>query len=189
MKTSNSIMSENHRTVAYFSMEVGLDPAMPTYSGGLGVLAGDTLRAAADLGVPMVGMTLLYRKGYFRQHLDGEGNQSESPYEWKPEDFLEPLRPRATFTMNGRTVHIRVWKYEVQGINGHTVPVYFLDTAIPENDPYDQTLTDRLYGGDVHYRLCQETLSLDANLTPVSIKPLSGDLFRSLDLTPITGEA
>ena len=158
MKTSNSKRNENQHTVAYFSMEVGLDPALPTYSGGLGVLAGDTLRAAADLGVPMVGVTLLYRKGYFRQHLDESGNQSESPYEWKPEDFLEPLRPQATFTMNGRTVRIRAWRYEVRGINGHIVPVYFLDTALPENDPWDQALTDQLYGYDAHYRLCQETV-------------------------------
>ncbi|UCE17851.1 MAG: alpha-glucan family phosphorylase, partial [Gemmatimonadota bacterium] len=158
MNTSNSKASEKKRTVAYFSMEIGLDSAIPTYSGGLGVLAGDTVRAAADLGVPMVGVTLLYRKGYFRQHLDGDGNQSESPYEWNPESFLVPLKSQATCTMNGRTVHIRVWKYEVQGINGHAVPVYFLDTALQENDSWDQTLTDHLYGGDAHYRLCQETL-------------------------------
>ena len=75
-------------TVAYFSMEVGLDPAMPTYSGGLGVLAGDTLRAAADLRVPMAAVTLLHHKGYFHQHLDAEGNQTESPSVWSPEAFL-----------------------------------------------------------------------------------------------------
>ena len=78
--TAKSKKTEDIRAVAYFSMEVGLDPAMPTYSGGLGVLAGDTLRAAADLGVPVVGMTLLYRSGYFRQHLDERGNQTESHY-------------------------------------------------------------------------------------------------------------
>jgi starch phosphorylase len=70
--------------VAYFSMEVGLEPEMPTYSGGLGILAGDTLRAAADLGIPMVRVTLQHRKGYFRQHLDKNGNQSESPVDWYP---------------------------------------------------------------------------------------------------------
>ncbi len=77
--------------VAYFSMEVGLLSAMPTYSGGLGVLAGDTLRAAADMGLPMIGITLLNRKGYFRQHLDAKGNQTESPVIWNPDKFLEPL--------------------------------------------------------------------------------------------------
>ena len=150
--------SPDSASVAYFSMEVGLDPAMPTYSGGLGVLAGDTLRAAADLGVPMVAMTLLHRKGYFRQHLDQHGNQTESPYDWSPEEVLEPLRPRATVTVEGRQVHLRAWQYLVQGVRGHSVPVYFLDTSLPENSPWDQTLTDHLYGGDARYRLCQETV-------------------------------
>ncbi len=142
--------------VAYFSMEVGLDPAMPTYAGGLGVLAGDTLRAAADLGIPMVGMTLLYRKGYFHQHLDDQGNQSESPVEWSPRDYLEPLPRRALVEIEGRHVQLRPWLYKVRGITGHEVPVYFLDSDLPDNDPWDQTLTDYLYGGDNRYRLCQE---------------------------------
>src|SRR3990172_12798799 len=90
------------RSIAYFSMEVGLDPGMPTYSGGLGVLAGDTLRAAADLGVPMVALTLLHRKGYFRQHLDVHGGQTETEDDWNPEDFLQPLEPRASVTVEGR---------------------------------------------------------------------------------------
>ena len=93
--------------IAYFSMEVGIDPSLPTYSGGLGILAGDTLRAAADLGVPMIGMTLLHRKGYFRQHLDSKGNQTEAPSVWSPEKILEPVEPRATVTIEGRTVEIR----------------------------------------------------------------------------------
>jgi glucan phosphorylase len=105
-------------TVAYFSMEVGLEPEMPTYSGGLGILAGDTLRAAADLEIPMVGVTLLHRKGYFRQHLDENGNQSESPVDWYPEEFLEPQRPRVTFTIHAREVQVRVWRYNVHGVTG-----------------------------------------------------------------------
>lgn len=144
--------------VAYFSMEVGLDPAMPTYSGGLGMLAGDSLRAAADLAIPMVGVTLLHRKGYFRQHLDAQGNQSESPAVWSPEEFLEPLPARASVTIEGRTVQIRAWRYILHGVSGHTVPVYLLDTALAENSPWDQTITDSLYGGDDHYRLCQEVV-------------------------------
>ncbi|MBI2486784.1 MAG: alpha-glucan family phosphorylase [Deltaproteobacteria bacterium] len=143
-------------TVAYFSMEIGLDSAMPTYSGGLGGLAGDTLRAAADLGISMVGVTLLHRKGYFRQHLDTSGNQSESPFNWTPEEFLEPLPLRVNVTIEGRQVWIRAWRYFVRGLSGHTVPVYFLDTFLKENNPWDQTLTDHLYGGDERYRLCQE---------------------------------
>ncbi len=148
----------DQRTIAYFSMEIGLDPAMPTYSGGLGVLAGDTLRAGADLGLPMVGMTLLHRKGYFRQHLDAYGNQTESPDDWEPEEFLEPQSPRIELGIEGRTVHVRAWRYLLSGIRGQKVPVYLLDTKLPENTPWDQTLTDYLYGGDTHYRLCQEAL-------------------------------
>ncbi len=159
-----SISPEDDRyrpTVAYFCMEVGLDPAVPTYAGGLGMLAGDTLSAAADLGVPMVGLTLLHRKGYFRQHLDREGQQTESPANWSPEGLLEPMPERVSVTIEGRPVYIRAWLYRLNGISGHTVPVYFLDTALPENTPWDQTLTDHLYGGDNHYRLCQEvTLGL-----------------------------
>ncbi|HEY7424627.1 MAG TPA: alpha-glucan family phosphorylase [Gemmataceae bacterium] len=144
------------RPVAYFSMEVGLEPAMPTYSGGLGVLAGDTLRAAADLGLPMVGVTLLHHKGYFHQHLDTRGNQSEAPATWEPEKLLEPQTPRVTVTLEGRPVRVCAWRYLVCGVSGRGVPVYFLDTALPENSPWDQTLTDYLYGGDPRYRLCQE---------------------------------
>ncbi len=103
-------------TVAYFSMEVGIDAALPTYDGGLGVLAGDTLRAAADSSVPMVGITLLHRKGYFRQHLDGDGNQqTESPCEWTPETVLEAAEPRARVTLSDRTVYIRAWRAPVRG--------------------------------------------------------------------------
>ena len=139
-------------------MEFGIDPAMPTYSGGLGILAGDTIRAAADLGLPVVGITLLYRKGYFRQHLDNYGNQSESDSTWSPAEFLELLSPRVLVTIAGRQVQVQAWRYSVRSEFGHTVPVYFLDTAIPENTPWDQGLTDHLYGGDDRYRLCQEVV-------------------------------
>src|SRR3972149_9781986 len=88
--------------VAYFSMEVGLDHGMPTYAGGLGVLAGDTLRAAADLGIPMVGVTLVHRKGYFRQHLDAQGNQSETASDWFPERTLRLMEPRVSVVIEKR---------------------------------------------------------------------------------------
>jgi starch phosphorylase len=145
-------------SIAYFSMEVGLEPHMPTYSGGLGVLAGDTLRAAADLGIPMVGVTLLYRKGYFRQHLDERGNQTESPAVWSPEQFLEPMAPRVTVTLEERTVTVRAWRYRVRGLLGFEVPIYYLDTDVPENSAWDRSLTDCLYSGDQRYRLCQEVV-------------------------------
>jgi starch phosphorylase len=138
-------------------MEIALDQAMPTYSGGLGVLAGDSMAASADLGLPLVGVTLLHHKGYFRQHLSANGRQSETPAEWRPEEFLQRTPERARVSIEGRTVQIAIWRHDVQGSNG-TVPVFLLDTALPENDPFDQTLTDELYGGDARYRLCQETL-------------------------------
>ncbi len=139
-------------------MEAGLEARMPTYSGGLGVLAGDTLRAAADLGVPMVGITLLHRQGYFRQHLEANGNQVEEPYPWEPSEFLQPCDERVELQVEGRTVVLRPWRYVVEGVTGHSVPVYFLDAALPENDARDQALTGQLYGGDERYRLAQETL-------------------------------
>ncbi|HXI03446.1 MAG TPA: alpha-glucan family phosphorylase [Candidatus Saccharimonadales bacterium] len=142
--------------VAYFSMEIALEPGIPTYSGGLGVLAGDTLRAAADRGVDMVGVTLLYRKGYFKQHIDGRGNQSEEPAEWSPAAILMPETPRVHVQIGGRDVAIKAWRYTVRGVRGRIVPVYLLDTALEENDPADRKLTDSLYGGDARYRLSQE---------------------------------
>lgn len=144
--------------VAYFSMEIALDPDIPTYSGGLGVLAGDTLRSAADLGVPVVAVTLLYRKGYFRQQLDAAGNQTEQPVYWNPAQMLEEMSGRAQVTVEGRPVEIRAWKYTVRGVTGDAVPVYLLDTDLPENSPQDRSLTDHLYGGDDRYRLSQEII-------------------------------
>ena len=145
-------------SVAYFSMEIGLEASIPTYSGGLGVLAGDTLRAAADLSLPMVAVTLAHRKGYFRQHLDPEGRQTEAPVDWSPAERLEALDATAWVTVENRAVQLRVWRYTVRGVSGHAIPVYLLDSALPENDPYDQALTDSLYGGDSRYRLCQEVV-------------------------------
>jgi len=147
---------QNH--IAYFSMEVGLDSAMPTYSGGLGILAGDTLRAAADLGLPMIGITLLHRKGFFRQRLDADGNQSESPAPWELEEALEPMGPRVVVPIMGRAVMVRSWRCIVRGVFGHTVPVYFLDTGVNENEPWERELTDALYDGDPRHRLCQEVV-------------------------------
>lgn len=143
-------------TIAYFSMEVCLEQAIPTYSGGLGVLAGDTLRSAADLRLPMVGVALLHRKGYFRQQIDADGNQTEVPVEWRPEEMLQELPERVKVTIEGRDVLVRAWRYSVRGMTEHEVPVLLLDTALPENSEADRSLTDYLYGGDAHYRLCQE---------------------------------
>lgn len=145
-------------TIAYFSMDVAIDSGIPTYSGGLGILAGDTLRSAADLEAPMVAVTLLHRKGYFEQRLDSKGNQLETPSKWSPENRLEPLSPQVTISIEGRNVGVRAWRYLFGGVSGHGVPLFFLDTNLDENDPRDRALTDHLYGGDELYRLCQEVV-------------------------------
>jgi glycogen phosphorylase len=147
---------QNTPVIAYFSMEIALDPNIPTYSGGLGMLAGDTLRSVADLAVPLVAVSLVYRRGYFRQHLDGNGQQTEQPQPWDPDRRLEAVETRAAVEIEGRQVAVRAWKYTVVGVTGATVAVYLLDTDLPENAPSDRELTNSLYGGDSHYRLCQE---------------------------------
>ena len=144
--------------IAYFSMEIALLTGMPTYSGGLGVLAGDTIRAAADLRIPMVGLTLLHRKGYFHQTLDASGQQSEGPEEWVVEQFLTEMPERTSVTLDGRIVQLRCWRFEVNGEGSFVVPVYLLDSDLPENSDYDRCLTHYLYGVDRYYRLCQEVI-------------------------------
>jgi starch phosphorylase len=146
------------RLVAYFSMEIALENAMPTYSGGLGVLAGDTIRAAADLRLPMVAVSLLYRQGYFSQHLSEDGTQIEEAVEWHVEDFLQEEPVRVTVPLENRRVELRAWRYDAKGVRGFTVPIYFLDADLPSNTNADRDLTGSLYGGDAYYRLCQEVL-------------------------------
>ncbi len=148
----------NSGSVAYFSMDVAVDSKIPTYSGGLGVLAGDMLRSAADLGVPMIAVSLIHRKGYFEQRLDSKGNQMESPADWTPETHLERLNPTVSVAIEGREVRVGAWQYIFTGITGHSVPLIFLDTDLDENSPADRGLTDFLYGGDQRYRLCQEVI-------------------------------
>ncbi|MGD8560026.1 MAG: glycogen/starch/alpha-glucan phosphorylase, partial [Gammaproteobacteria bacterium] len=145
-------------TVAYFSMEIGLDSAIPTYSGGLGVLAGDSIRSAADLEINMVAVTLLHRYGYFHQKIDNTGWQTEEPDVWPIEQHLEEIPTDAYVYIEDRTVKLRVWRYIVKGCKGHEIPVYFLDTDHEQNSPNDRTLTHYLYGGDHFYRLCQEVV-------------------------------
>jgi starch phosphorylase len=146
------------RFVAYFSMEIALQNAMPSYSGGLGILAGDTVRAAADIRLPMVAVSLLYRKGYFSQRLAEDGTQTEEPVQWRVEDFLNEEDARVTVPVEGRRIELRAWRYTVKGVRGFEVPVYFLDADLPANAEPDRNLTGSLYGGDAYYRLCQEVL-------------------------------
>jgi starch phosphorylase len=148
----------SQRHIGYFSMEIALAKALPTYSGGLGMLAGDTLRSAADCGAPMVAVTLAHRKGYFQQHLDVDGKQTETDVIWHPQTTLPAAEQVIALTLQGREIMIRAWRFDVVGCTGHVIPVFMLDTDVDGNNPYDRTLTDKLYGGDTYYRLCQEAV-------------------------------
>ncbi|RJQ22849.1 MAG: alpha-glucan family phosphorylase [Nitrospiraceae bacterium] len=140
-------------------MEIGLRDDIPTYSGGLGVLAGDTVKSAADLILPFVPVTLISRKGYFRQEIDGAGHQVERPAEWEPSKLLQKTTEKVYVIMEGRKVFIQSWVYfVVSPREGSSIPVIYLDTDLPENSPEDRTLTDHLYGGEDTYRLKQEAI-------------------------------
>lgn len=142
--------------IAYFSMEIGLSSDIPTYSGGLGVLAGDTIKSAADLKLPLVAVTLVSRHGYFRQSLDESGRQHETPVTWDPGAVMELLPAKTLVTIEDRDVKVQAWLYRVKSPTGGVVPVLFLDTDIPGNVETDRHITDNLYGGDLAYRLKQE---------------------------------
>ncbi|MDI6864885.1 MULTISPECIES: alpha-glucan family phosphorylase [Thermodesulfovibrio] len=142
--------------IAYFSMEIGIIPEMHTYSGGLGILAGDTLKSAADLRIPMIGITLIHRMGYFRQELDPFGRQIEHPDPWDIEKYLNKLDVMVEVKIENKPVYVTAWLYVIQSTTGGKLPILFLDTDIPENDPQYRTLTHYLYGGDLEYRLKQE---------------------------------
>ncbi len=136
--------------VAYFSMEFGVDTRLPIYSGGLGVLAGDHLKAAAELGVPLVGVGLFYRGGYFTQGVDGDGRQTEAYSSLDPEE-LGLARERVTVSVElaDDVVEAAVWRYDVRAGGGRAVPLYLLDVDL---------LTDALYAGDREHRIRQELL-------------------------------
>ncbi|HTV08116.1 MAG TPA: alpha-glucan family phosphorylase [Candidatus Aquilonibacter sp.] len=156
--SSSTSVDLGDRKIAYFSMEIALRKDLPTYSGGLGMLAGDTLRSAADTGASMVAISLVHRHGYFQQHLDSAGDQTESDVVWSPESTLPAVPTTVTLSLQGRDITVRAWRFDVVGVTGHIIPVFLLDTDVDGNDPYDRTLTDHLYGGDTYYRLCQESV-------------------------------
>ena len=142
--------------VAYFSMEIALRNEIPTYAGGLGVLAGDTLRSAADLRLPLVGVTLVSRAGYFRQEIDTAGRQLEQPATWDPARWAQPLDAKVAVRIEDRPVWVSVWLYVIESHMGGRTPVLLLDTNLPENRGDDREITNYLYGGDDTYRLKQE---------------------------------
>lgn len=142
--------------IAYFSMEIAIRPEMHTYSGGLGILAGDTVRSCADLALRVVFVTLVNRAGYFQQQIDANGRQLEEPDWWEPAKFCTPLDAMVAVEINGRAVWIRPWLYVHTCPHGHEIPLLLLDTDLDQNGKEDRTLTHYLYGGDEAYRLKQE---------------------------------
>jgi starch phosphorylase len=144
--------------IAYFSAEFGLHESVPVYSGGLGVLAGDHLKSASDLGVPLCGVSLMYREGYFRQYLNVDGWQQER---YPENDFFNlPLIPETrpdgspllvSVRLPGREVSAKIWRIQVG-----RVPLYLIDCNIPQNRPEDRAITSQLYGGDSNTRIQQE---------------------------------
>ncbi|MPY92455.1 MAG: alpha-glucan family phosphorylase [Acidimicrobiia bacterium] len=142
------------RAIAYFSPEFGISEALPQYSGGLGVLAGDHLKAASDLGLPIVGIGLFYRHGYFRQALSVDGWQQERYPDLDPHSLaLRLCDQTVTVDLAGQPCAARIWRADVG-----RVPLYLLDTDVDGNPPELRGITDRLYGGDVEHRLRQEII-------------------------------
>ena len=148
----------NEQKIAYFSMEIGIRDDIPTFSGGLGVLAGDTIKSAADLNLPLAAVTLISRMGYFRQVIDEKGRQTEEPVKWEPSALMTAEPDKVSIEIEGRTVYLQAWVYIVESLRGGSVPVIFLDTDLPENSPEDRELTHYLYGGDKRYRIKQEAI-------------------------------
>ncbi|MEK6765165.1 MAG: alpha-glucan family phosphorylase, partial [Planctomycetota bacterium] len=150
--------TKNGSKIAYFSMEIGLRDDIPTFSGGLGILAGDTIKSSADLNLPLVAVSLIYYKGYFKQDIDDHGRQIELPVIWEPSKIMTTVPKKVKVTIEGRTVYIQAWVYFVESPRGNEVPVIFLDTNLPENSEEDRALTDYLYGRDDSYRIKQEVI-------------------------------
>ncbi|MFH0897915.1 MAG: alpha-glucan family phosphorylase [Candidatus Bathyarchaeota archaeon] len=142
--------------IAYFSMEIGIENSIPTYSGGLGILAGDVVRSSADLRLQMVAVTLVSRKGYLKQKITANGEQLDYPDEWEPSKSLTLMPKTAKLRIGGRNVEVQAWIYECQSVTGGMVPILFLDTDVDGNSPDDRKITDHLYCGDEEYRLKQE---------------------------------
>ncbi|HTQ35077.1 MAG TPA: alpha-glucan family phosphorylase [Stellaceae bacterium] len=142
--------------IAYFTMEIAIRPEIHSYSGGLGILAGDTARSCADLELPVVFVSLLSRAGYFRQEIDAAGRQSETPDEWEVDRWCTPLHAMVAVEIEGKPVWIRPWLYLHTGSSGRQIPILLLDTDIEQNAGEDRTLTHYLYGNGDAYHLKQE---------------------------------
>ncbi len=151
-------MKETMTKIAYFSAEIGISAKLPTYSGGLGVLAGDHIKAAANAELPMCAVTLLYKEGYFKQRIDDDGQQTEAYPRFDPNPLLKKLPIKFKLPLRKREVIIQVYEYQHKGLTDHEIPIYFLDTNLEENFPDDQAITMRLYSGDKDHRILQEAI-------------------------------
>jgi len=164
------------RQVAYFSPEFGISEALPQYSGGLGVLAGDHLKSASDLRVPLVGIGLFYRHGYFRQALDADGWQQEIYPNLDPFGMALSLCEdvKVEVDLAGQSLAAQVWRADVG-----RVPLYLLDADVDDNSPEMRTVTDRLYGGDVEHRLRQEILLGVGGVRVLETLGVEADVFHT----------
>ena len=151
-------MMEQQYDIAYFSAEIGISSSLPTYSGGLGVLAGDHIKASGDIGLNMCAITLLYREGYFKQRIDEDGIQTETYPRFDPYPLLKKLDVRFTLRLRARDVWIQVYRFDYVGHGGHAVPIYFLDTDVEENIKDDRIISQRLYSGNKDHRILQEAI-------------------------------
>ena len=151
-------MMEQQYDIAYFSAEIGISSSLPTYSGGLGVLAGDHIKASGDIGLNMCAITLLYREGYFKQRIDENGIQTETYPRFDPYPLLKKLDVMFTLRLRARDVWIQVYRFDYVGHGGHAVPIYFLDTDVEENIKDDRIISQRLYSGNKDHRILQEAI-------------------------------
>lgn len=163
-------INKNEIKIAYFSMEIAINNAIKSYAGGLGVLAGDTLKSAADLSTPMLGITLLSNQGYFKQEINKKGEQIEKAdnYNYKK---LKKMVAETSIYIGKDKVKVIAWEYIIKGCSSYQIPVYFLDTDLKENKEEYRKLTGTLYGGDKKYRLRQEIILGRAG---VKILPILG---------------
>ena len=143
-----------NKKIAYFSAEAGLESEMPTYAGGLGILTGDFLKACADLGLPLVGVTLLYEKGNFRQSIKEDGSQTYEEIIWHPEDYMHLMENKVEVQIHGQPIKLNAWQYNVSGLKG-VVPLYFLGSDNNTNEGWARDITSRVYWGDIFNRIYQ----------------------------------
>lgn len=167
--------------LAYVTAEIGLTTAVPTYSGGLGVLAGDHVKAAADLGLPLVGVTLFYKQGHGMQSVDVYGEQHLDFPLCDPADVLEDSGTTVQLELEAETVRIKIWRRWVRGRHGHGCPVLFLDTDVDGNSPVWRPVSNLLYGGDVLNRLRQEAVLGLGGYAAIKAMGFAEDLYAHLN--------